>query len=112
MLQEITGPDGFQPFLDEVERQREPVQRGAGEDSHRLRVLMGQQGQKGRYRAEPGREEDEEGQFLFRIDGDLVECGQQFPVGAFRAGWVRVEKVATFQRVWKHAEGSLPGTVQ
>ena len=44
---------------------------------------MREQSQERGEAAEPGREEDEEGQLLLGVDGHLVECGQQLPVSAF-----------------------------
>lgn len=112
MLQQIARPDGFDAFLDKVKGQREPLEQVAGEDAHRFRILVGEEGQQGGYGAESGREEDEKGQFFFRIDGHLVEGGQQFPVGALGARGIRVEEMATLEGVGQHPEGALPGTVQ
>ena len=43
---------------------------------------MSEQSQKRSEAAEPGREQDEEGELLLRIHGHLVKGGQQLPVSA------------------------------
>ncbi len=49
---------------------------------HGVWVLVGEEGEEGGEAAEPGREEDEEGQLLLRVHGHLVERGQQLSVRA------------------------------
>ena len=46
---------------------------------------MGEECEEGGERAESCGEEDEEGELLLGVDGDLVERGQQLPVGALGA---------------------------
>ncbi len=50
---------------------------------HGVWVLVGEEGEEGGEAAEPGREEDEEGQLLLRVHGHLVERRQQLSVRAF-----------------------------
>ena len=52
---------------------------------------MGEQGQQSCEAAEAGREENEEGQLLLGIDGNLVERGQQLPVRTFYTYCIIVE---------------------
>ena len=49
---------------------------------HGLWILVSEQRKKRSEAAEAGREQDEEGQLLLRIHGDLVERGQQLSVSA------------------------------
>ena len=94
------------------DRRGEDLPQGDGDGPHRVRILMGQEGQKRREGAQAGREEDKEGQLFLGVDGDLVEGGQQLPVGAFGATRVRIEEVALLQRVRDQPEGAFPGAME
>ena len=61
-------------LLDEiVEGGCQPAHQSPGHNSHRLRILMREQGQQGRERTETGRKKDKKWQLLFRVNRDVVK---------------------------------------
>jgi len=112
LLQQIARPERLDALLEQLKWIRNPGKYGLCQVAHRLRILVGGQGQKGGYGAQSRREQDEEGQLLLGINGHLVERRQQFAIRALGARGIWIEEMAALQRIRQHAKRALPGAVQ
>ena len=50
--------------------------------------------------------------YFLRVDGQIVEERQQFPIGAFGARRVRIEQMSLFQRRGNDTERAFPRAMQ